>query len=280
MIPETFRAHIEGIVRPIGANFARKDQMREELLAGLDDLYEAAIAEGCCDEEAQRRALDGFGDPNEIRRDLQAAVPLRERILFCGVSCPDWVAGGGVLRRLGSAAARAHFRRPGESTVRHALRLSIGVGAFLAACLIPLLCITLALRFIKQDSMHRFHQALGAAGGLLGATLLATFLFVLIGHGIQRALEDRFWGRRSCCRLTLYGVLSSLAIFASGLVFLGIAWNVLSFSREYVVALACVTVATPFVIWAAIGMGLAEFRRFGEWGDIEEKDEGGGLRDK
>jgi len=281
MIQESLRTHIESVVRPISANFARKDQMREELLAGLTDLYEAEIAEGCGTEEALRRALDGFGDPDEIRREMQATVPLRERVLYCGLSCPKWVAGGGWLRRLGRAVAKAHLRGPGESIVCHALRLTAGVGIFLLACLVPLLGITLAMRFIKHDSIHRFIVASTVAGGALVASLLACFLFALIGHGIQNALEDRFWGRRKgCCRLTLYGLLSSLAILVSGLVFLGIAWNVLSFSREYLVALACATVAVPFIIWAAIAMGLAEFRRFGEWGEIEKKDEERRMKDE
>jgi len=281
MIRERLRTHIEGIVRPIGANFARKDQMREELLAGLTDLYEAEIAEGCSEEEALRRALDGFGDPDEIRREMQATVPLRERILFCGLSCPNWVAGEGWLRRVGRSVAQAHVRGPRESVVRHALRLTGGVGALLVVCLVPLLGITLAMRFVKHDSMQRFVFAGVVAGGALVASMLACFLFVLIGYGIQNELEDRFWGRRKgCCRLALYGFLSSLAILVSGLVFLGIAWSVLSFSREYLVALACATVAVPFIIWAAIWLGLAEFRRFGEWGDIEEKDEGGRMKDE
>jgi len=281
MIRERLRTHIEGIVRPIGANFARKDQMREELLAGLTDLYEAEIAEGCSEEEALRRALDGFGDPDEIRREMQATVPLRERILFCGLSCPNWVAGEGWLRRVGRSVAQAHVRGPRESVVRHALRLTGGVGALLVVCLVPLLGITLAMRFVKHDSMQRFVFAAVVAGGALVASMLACFLFVLIGYGIQNELEDRFWGRRKgCCRLTLYGLLSSLAIFVSGMVFLGIAWSVLSFSREYLVALACATVAVPFLIWAAIWLGLAEFRRFGEWGDIGKKDEERRMKDE
>ena len=65
------RVHVERIVRPISANFGRKDQMREELLAHITTLYEAELEKSDNEALAIENAIEHFGD----------AAKMPERIL-------------------------------------------------------------------------------------------------------------------------------------------------------------------------------------------------------
>jgi len=70
---------VERTVRPVGATMTRKRQMREELLAHLMAILDEE-AERLGDEQAAlERAKQRFGDPGELTKQLQQAVPRWDR---------------------------------------------------------------------------------------------------------------------------------------------------------------------------------------------------------
>jgi hypothetical protein len=73
---------IERAVGPVRASRARRRRMRQELLTHLTTAYEEERARLGDDRLALSRALARFGDPAELTRELQAAVPWWERVLF------------------------------------------------------------------------------------------------------------------------------------------------------------------------------------------------------
>ncbi len=74
--------HVERVVRPVWAGASRKRRMRQELSAHLTAAYEEERARLGDDRVALNLALARFGDPAELTRELQAAVPWWERVLF------------------------------------------------------------------------------------------------------------------------------------------------------------------------------------------------------
>lgn len=85
-------AHVAQGIHSLPASGARKQQMQEELLAHLLDIYDEEF-ERLQDERA---ALDGakqrFGRPDELRIELVTAVPTMERLilLMCGKGSIMW----------------------------------------------------------------------------------------------------------------------------------------------------------------------------------------------
>jgi hypothetical protein len=73
---------VDRVVRPVWARTTRKRRMRQELLAHLRAAYEEERTRLGDDRLALTQALARFGDPAELTRELQAAVPWWERVLF------------------------------------------------------------------------------------------------------------------------------------------------------------------------------------------------------
>ncbi len=73
--------HVETAVRPVKALPGRKLQMREEMLAHLQQIADAQAAGGIDSQTATRTAISRFGAADELARKLQDSVPRRE-ILF------------------------------------------------------------------------------------------------------------------------------------------------------------------------------------------------------
>ena len=99
-----FMIPVERVVRPIRAAGSHKARMREELLAHLTSLYEAELARLGDPAAARAEALRRFGDPADLTRELQAAVPVGHRVAY--------------------AFERWFGRRAPESAPRHLLRLA------------------------------------------------------------------------------------------------------------------------------------------------------------
>ena len=106
------RRQIERVVRPIKASQWRKDRMREELLAHLGALYAEELAAAAGDHSrALSLAAARFGEPSALAAELQATVPIIERI---GCTPLPW--------------ARWRMLRPGETQaqlVRRRLRMML-----------------------------------------------------------------------------------------------------------------------------------------------------------
>lgn len=178
--------HVERAVRAVPASPARKRRMRQELLAHLTNLVEEEKARGADEQEAIARALQRFGDPTELSRDLQASVPRVER----------W------LGRL----ANGFLRRPGESGLRHGARMAALTAVLLSAWLNVLGNI---LPLIRVAAGERWSDVrLGLAEPVVFAGYV--FLSVLLCHGVVRELAGRP-SAASLLRAAAYGVGAMLA---------------------------------------------------------------------
>jgi hypothetical protein len=104
---KALRREVERVVRPIVASEPSKNRMREELLAHLTELYDQELAGSGNEQLATAAALARFGDPSELRQELQQTIPLLERILWARLPLRNWTQ-----------------RRPGESAERHLWRVT------------------------------------------------------------------------------------------------------------------------------------------------------------
>jgi hypothetical protein len=77
-----FNPLIERAVRPIHASAARKQAMCEELLAHLQAAYEQELPNHLDPQTAVEIAQQRLGDIDELGAQLQASVPMLERILL------------------------------------------------------------------------------------------------------------------------------------------------------------------------------------------------------
>ena len=82
---EALRIHVERIVRPIRGYGGRKNKMREELLAHIEQRVSAARERGMTEDEAIAFAIEGMGDVVELRAELQSTIPAIERLSFTGL---------------------------------------------------------------------------------------------------------------------------------------------------------------------------------------------------
>ncbi len=82
---------VERVVRPMRAEPRRKMKMRQELLAHLTSAYEQARARLGNDDAAREEAVRRFGNPAELTRDLQASVPVYERLFFAPLPGTKWL---------------------------------------------------------------------------------------------------------------------------------------------------------------------------------------------
>ncbi len=80
---------VERAVRPVRATTAHKRKMREELLAHLTAIYDDEFARSRNSTAGLHEAQKRFGEPAELARELDAVVPLNERI---GYHFKRWLA--------------------------------------------------------------------------------------------------------------------------------------------------------------------------------------------
>ena len=74
------QAHLDGAIAPIAASRARKQQMREEMLAHLLDVFERELERVGDETAACAAAIQSFGAADQLRDDLMDAVPFWERV--------------------------------------------------------------------------------------------------------------------------------------------------------------------------------------------------------
>src|SRR5262245_30530791 len=104
---------VERAVRPVRAIDSRKRRMREELLAHVMAVFQAASARSGDETSALATTISRFGDPHELTGQLQESTPWAD----------------GLLRHW----ERQILYRPGESSWWRAMRLAgitlMGFGA-------------------------------------------------------------------------------------------------------------------------------------------------------
>lgn len=82
---------VERVVRPVRAEPRRKMKMRQELLAHLTSAYEEGKTRLGNESLALEEAVRRFGKPKELTRDLQASVPVYERLFFAPLPGTKWL---------------------------------------------------------------------------------------------------------------------------------------------------------------------------------------------
>lgn len=183
--------HVERAVRAVHASLARKRRMRQELLAHLTNLVEEEKARGGDDPETLTRALQRFGDPAGLSRDLQASVPRLER----------WLS-------------QLCFRGAGESGLRYGARIAaLGAAIMLVGLnLLPLIGVAMGEKWSDARTMLA-HPVQGVIGGYV-------FVSVLMCYGFFRELTDRL-GAASLLRAAGYvggSMLAGVALVAGSYV--------------------------------------------------------------
>jgi hypothetical protein len=85
-------AHIAEAIESLPASGARRQKMREELLAHLLDIYDEELERVQDELAAIDLAKERFGRPDDLRSELTTAVPSVERLilLICGKGSIMW----------------------------------------------------------------------------------------------------------------------------------------------------------------------------------------------
>jgi hypothetical protein len=80
--PKEFEAYLNPVIDSIAASPGRKKIMRADLFDHLLQRYRAERGSCANDQTAVQSAINRLGSPNELREQLQASVPIVERLLF------------------------------------------------------------------------------------------------------------------------------------------------------------------------------------------------------
>ena len=251
-----FKTQVEKAVRPIRAGGARKDRMREELYGHLWSIYEQELDWGGDKDAAEIRAVDRFGDPAELRRELQASVPMPEQVLF--VRLP-------FLNRLREAGVRRLSSLENRSALRHATRSAmflLGAVAVVAVIVNPLIH-----SFVKARPDYLRVFIIGSTiGGLAGFNV---FFMTLLNVGGYFAFRVERLTRAEGLRVAAYGLGSGLSIVASGFLFAWLAGAYYVFSLHNLKILFGVALLVPaLTAWCSLSAAV-DSRRYEEWGSLE-----------
>jgi hypothetical protein len=240
--------HVERAVRAVHASPARKRRMRQELLAHLTGLVEEERARGGDERQALTRALQRFGEPAGLSRDLQASVPHLERRL-----------------------SKWFFRGPDESGLRHGVRIAMLSAAtvFIAFNLLPVIGVAAGQKWSEA------RVGLAELGVLAGYV----FLSVLLGYGVFRELAGRP-GAASLLRAAAYGMgtmLAGVALVAASYAaqpenplwefILRYPGNPLALSAG--VWFACMPLAVALAVALIARLNRARTRGHGDWASLE-----------
>jgi len=100
---------VERVVRPLPCDKTRKNRMRADLYAQLEQIFEEELAKDGSPTRALSRAEDRFGPADPLRKELLATIPLAIR---GQCTLDNWLSG----------------RREGQSTLRFAVELGVRAG--------------------------------------------------------------------------------------------------------------------------------------------------------
>jgi hypothetical protein len=194
------RIIVERAVRLVLGSAARKNRMREELLAHLTAIAEDELASHGDELRAVQRASERLGSPALLTRDLQNSLPLGEK----------WTAL--VENTLG--------RRPSEPALRYTLRLSALLLFLDAILLLGTFGAVILLRGYEQnDFWYRLRIAVAFMLINSADTVLVGLIYSQLRGALCRGLGfERSPWRAVVWTLTvgLIGALSLPAFFLLG----------------------------------------------------------------
>jgi len=199
LVAETFKIRVmqmkavERAVRPVRASTAWKRKTREELLAHLTTIYDEEQSQRHDPVAAMQAAAERFGDPAELSRELESALPASERR-------------GYIFERIFG------WRAP-ESAARYMLRqATLSFAIMFALC--SLIAIgTLSLAPVGQNGW----QLVRAVLAVVLVTPVAQFLLGLLYYKLRDALFGPIWAAKSKTKVVVYTLLIALVTFGSGI---------------------------------------------------------------
>jgi hypothetical protein len=247
-----FSDYIEQVVGPIRACDARKDRMREELAAHLAASWQEERDRSGDECDASERAIRRMGEIGELSRSLQESAPRLERWLCTPVPPLSWV----------DVVDGRMSPRTGETPLRHAVRVTVGLTAAIAATQLIVVPVATAIHARPRTD---WATTLLWAGASLVVTAAGAFLLTLIGSAMIRDLRG---GRR--LRIASYSVLSSALVVGLGMSFALIvsidSRHGYPFARsDWPRLLAASLLAPPLLLFAARAF-IARQRRRDPWG--------------
>jgi len=187
--------HVARIVRPLKVGYLRKRKIREELLSHLTVIYDEELARLQHPEAAWQFAVERFGKPAQLSRELQYSLPLRERVNFV------------IERWIG-------WRAP-ETGTRWMARLAIQLAAVLAV-----LNVFAAIWMVTALGWTR--GALLAIRAIATVSLCIPILGFILGalyFKVRDATFGVFGSHKSTSQAVLLALLMGLAVFLTGLSF-------------------------------------------------------------
>jgi hypothetical protein len=218
--------HVEKAVRPVRASGGRKDRMRRELLAHLTEIYQTELKRLGNEAAAHEQAIQRFGAPADLTRELQDSVGWGERCAFAMERWFGW--------RAPESAARYTFRM--------AVQLFLLISVLAALAFVPVLIFEgqAADMMIRLRLAFSFVFLCSADVFLLGLLYFKMRDRLLGGLGVQRSWRH----------VAVYGMLSILVFLANGFSFgfLGIGdaaegWKLMAYGA-------------PFALGVPLWMGL------------------------
>lgn len=217
---------VERAVRPVRASSRCKDRMREELLTHLTGIYEeerARLGDGAA---ALAQAVQRFGDPAELTRELQESVSRAEVIGFVFERWFGW--------------------RAPESAARYTMRLAVRIFCAVAVLSLIVIATVVAIAGPGIDLLARLRLA--ASFGIIASA--DVFILGLLYFKMRDRLCGGLGVRRSWPRAAGLGILAALAVQASGLAFTLLGIRSVETSLDLFVHWLPGVVFTP--IWFAI----------------------------
>lgn len=242
---------VERCVRPIRASNLRKDRMRSELYAHLYGVCEEERSNAESEEAALEKTRQRFGDPANVRDELQNTVPWIERAL-----CVP----------LDSSNSRWK-RRPDESAIKYDCRIMLMTAAFSLVGYGAIVVLALVMRGGMRSPR--------ALPGMIAAAVLACAavpVFVLLNSAKREAL--RRIGQWKWAGVTSIAVsaVTSVVVLASVLAIMALMnWtsgvHAIELRNPYVIAGALI--ATPLFVEFQGRLSLTDTKRFEQWGCLE-----------
>lgn len=159
---------VERAVRPVRASACCKSKMREELLAHVTAVFEEEVARLGDEPAAFDRTAQRFGNPAELTGQLQDSVPALDSINRCVERVADWVS-----------------VRPGESTLRRAVRYTIVMEVVALLLLVPMIL----LLWVRLGEWPTY--ALGHTGPVLLIGGYLGFSLCIFEASLRRSLCER-----------------------------------------------------------------------------------------
>ena len=231
LVAETFKIRVmqmkvvERAVRGVRAGTAWKRKTREELLAHLTTIYDEEQSQRNDPVAAMQAAADRFGDPAELSRELESALPASER--------------------RGSIFERIFGWRAPESAARYMLRQATLSFAIMSALCLPIAIGTLSL---VPGGQNRWQLARTIMAVVL-ITPLAQFLLGLLYYKLRDALYGPIWATKSKTKVVVYAVLIALVTLCSGIGFFALAATDSPLLRQSLLPIGAIAAVTAVVVF-------------------------------